>query len=134
MTAYPGAGFNFGLGYSYVDSKDYDTQQPLEKISKHTGNVTAGWNKKWWKVNTGINLTGRIQSKRYYADGDSREYNLWNLSTTHRFGNFNGFTLEPGFGIENIFDFVDDKPFGHNYATLSPGRTFYVSLTIKFSY
>lgn len=43
------------------------------------------------------------------------------------------FVVEPGFGIENIFDFVDDKPFGANYATLSPGRVFSVSLSLKFS-
>lgn len=133
VNTYLGAGFSIGGGYSYVDSKDYDTGKQLQKVSRHTGNVNANWSKKWWVFNSNFNLTGRIQSQRYYEDGDARNYNLWNLSTNHRMKSFKGLVLEPGFGIENIFDFVDDKPFGSNYATLSPGRTFYVSLAVKFS-
>jgi len=133
INSYLGAGFSIGGGYSYVDSKDYDTGNQLQKVSRHTGNINGNWAKKWWIFNSNFNLTGRIQSRRYYEDGDSRSYNLWNLSTNHRMKSFNGLVLEPGFGIENIFDFVDDKPFGSNYATLSPGRTFYISFSVKFS-
>lgn len=133
VNSYLGAGFTIGGGYSYVDSKDDDTGKQLQKVSRHTGNINANWTKKWWIFNSNFNLTGRIQSRRYYEDGDARSYNLWNLSTNHRMKSINGLVLEPGFGIENIFDFVDDKPFGSNYATLSPGRTFYVSLSIRFS-
>jgi len=128
-----GYGLSLGLGYSFIDSKDYDTRKPLEKISKHTGTINANWNKKWWVFDSNINFNGRLQTKRYYSKEDGRNFNLWNLTTRHRLKNFNGFILEPGFGIENIFDFVDDRPYGVNYATLSPGRTFYASLSIRFS-
>ena len=37
-----------------------------------------------------------------------------------------------GVGIENLFDYVDDRPFNYNYATLTPGRTYYVSLLVRF--
>ncbi|MDU1903986.1 MAG: TonB-dependent receptor [Dysgonomonas sp.] len=133
INSYLGSGFTIGGGYSYIDSKDYDTGRQLQKVSRHTGNVNANWAKKWWIFNSNFNLTGRIQSRRYYEDGDARSFNLWNLSTNHRMKSFNGLVLEPGFGIENILDFVDDKPFGSNYATLSSGRTFYVSLSLRFS-
>ncbi|MFV0536280.1 MAG: TonB-dependent receptor [Dysgonomonas sp.] len=133
LNSYFGYGLSLGLGYSYVDSKDYDTHKQLEKISRHTGTVNANWNKKWWILDSNINFNGRLQSKRYYAAEDGRNINLWNLSTRHRFNSFNGLVLEPGFGVENIFNFVDDRPYGVNYATLSPGRVVYVSMSIKFS-
>lgn len=133
LNSYLGAGLSMGLGYSFVDTKDYETQNPLEKISKHSGTVNANWAKKWWIVNSNINFNGRLQSKRYYSDGDARNFNLWNIATSHRFQSYKGLIFEPGFGVENIFNFVDDRPFGVNYATLSPGRTVYVSLNIKFS-
>lgn len=133
MNSYFGYGLSLGLGYSYVDSKDYDTRKELEKISKHTGTINANWNKKWWIVDSNISFNGRLQSKRYYKAEDGRNINLWNLSTRHRLKDYNGLSLEPGFGVENIFNFVDDRPYGVNYATISPGRVAYVSMTIKFS-
>ena len=133
LNSYFGHGLSLGLAYSYVDTKDYDTGKQLEKISRHTGTVSGNWNKKWWILDSNINFNGRLQSKRYYAAEDGRNVNLWNLSTRHRFNSFNGLDLEPGFGIENIFNFVDDRPYGVNYATLSPGRVVYISMSIKFS-
>lgn len=133
LNTFLGYGLSLGMGYSFVDSKDFDTYKQLEKISKHTGTVNANWNKKWWIVDSNINFNGRLQSKRYYKADDGRNINLWNLSTRHRLKSFNGLSLEPGFGIENIFNFIDDRPYGVNYATLSPGRVVYVSMAIKFS-
>lgn len=133
LNSYFGYGLSLGLGYSYIDSKDFDTGNELEKISKHTGTINANWNKRWWIVDSNINFNGRLQSRRYYKANDGRNINLWNISTRHKLKNFNGLSLEPGFGIENIFNFVDDRPYGVNYATLSPGRVVYVSMAIKFS-
>ena len=129
---YFGAGLSLGLGYSYTDTEDKDTGNPIVRSSRHIATGNLNWNKRWWIVDSNINFNGRFQSKRYFEADDSRNYNLWNLSTTHRFKTWKGLTFEPGFGVENIFDFVDDRPFGVNYATLSPGRTVYVSLGITF--
>ena len=129
---YFGAGLSMGLGYSYTDTEDKDTGNPIVRSSRHIATGNLNWNKRWWIVDSNINFNGRFQSKRYFEADDSRNYNLWNLSTTHRFKTWKGLTFEPGFGIENIFNFVDDRPFGVNYATLSPGRTVYVSLGITF--
>lgn len=131
--SYLGHNITLGLGYSFVDSKDEDTGKSLEKISKHTGTINVAWDKKWWKLTSHINLNGRLQSKRYYAAEDGRNFNLWNLTSRHVFNCVYGLIFELGFGIENVFDFVDDRPYGVNYATLSPGRTYYASLSIRFS-
>ena len=64
--------------------------------------------------------------------GYAPKFSLWNLNTSHRFV-LKDFILEPGVGIENLFDYVDDRPYNSNYATLTPGRTYYVSLLVKFN-
>lgn len=134
FNSYLGYNLTFGGGYSYVNAKDLDTGKRLQRISRHTGNVNLNWFKDWGVLKSNFNINGRLQSRRYYDDGDdARAYQLWNFATRHTFNSVNGIVFEPGFGIENIFDFVDDKPFNRNYATLSPGRTFYASLKIKFS-
>lgn len=134
FNSYLGYNLTFSGGYSYVNAKDLDTGKRLQRISRHTGNVNLNWFKDWGVLKSNFNINGRLQSRRYYDDGDdARAYQLWNFATRHTFNSVNGIVFEPGFGIENIFDFVDDKPFNRNYATLSPGRTFYASLKIKFS-
>ena len=46
--------------------------------------------------------------------------------------NLQSVVLEPGVGIENIFDKKDDRPWNNNFSTLSPGRSVYVSLSVRF--
>lgn len=134
FNSYLGYNLTLGGGYSYVNAKDLDTGKRLQRISRHTGNVNLNWFKDFGLFKSNFNLNGRLQSRRYYDDGDdARAYQLWNFATRHTFKSINGLVFEPDLGIENIFDFVDDKPFNRNYATLSPGRTFYASLKIKFS-
>lgn len=134
FNSYLGYNITLGGGYSYVNAKDLDTGKRLQRISRHTGNVNLNWFKDFGLFKSNFNLNGRLQSRRYYDDGDdARAYQLWNFATRHTFKSINGLVFEPGLGIENIFDFVDDKPFNRNYATLSPGRTFYASLKIKSS-
>ena len=58
-------------------------------------------------------------------------YKLWDLNTRHSF-NLKSVIIEPGCGIENLFDYTDDRPYNSNYATLTPGRSFYISLSLKF--
>lgn len=130
---YIGAGFSAGGGYAYVRAKNLDTDTDLERISRHTGNVNASWAKETEKSRYSVNLNGRLQSKRYFSNEWARTYQLWNLSAYHTIKNVNGISIEPGMGIENIFNFVDDRPFGSSYATLTPGRTIFISLGLKFS-
>lgn len=132
MNAFLGCGFSLGLGYSYLDAVNRIDNIPLYGSGRHTGTVNANWNKEWNKYRLNINLNGRLQSKVYYSDEDARPFNLWNIATTHSFRSSKAFVIEPGFGVENIFNFRDEKPFGSRYATTSSGRTMYASLTVKF--
>ncbi len=139
FNAYLTHGFTLALNYSYVDALNRDDNTPLFGSSRHTGTVAANWTNNWKKYKLNINLNGRLQDEAWYPpssnkyiDNIARPYQIWNLSTTHTFSGLKGFILEPGFGMENIFDFQDDKPFGNRYATTSPGRTVYASLIVKF--
>ena len=68
-------------------------------------------------------------NKKWY--GYAPEYQLWDLNTRHSF-NLKSVIIEPGCGMENLFDYMDDRPYNSNYATLTPGRSFYISLSLKF--
>lgn len=130
---YVGSGLSFGGGYAYVRAVNVETRETLDRISRHIGNVNANWFKDWGVFSSNFNINGRLQSKRYFLGEWARTYQLWNIATNHKLKEMGGVIFEPGFGIENIFNFVDNRPYGSSYATLSPGRTFYVSLSIKFS-
>ena len=128
-----GAGFSMNGGYTFVDAKDNTNDRPVDKSVKHSGVVAALWNHTWNKYTLNVNFNGRIQGERFSQSyGYAPKFSLWNLNTSHRFV-LKDFILEPGVGIENLFDYVDDRPYNSNYATLTPGRTYYVSLLVKFN-
>ena len=107
----------------------------------------GGWTHLWKKYRLHANINGRIQGSKYiykqvtnkktgeitYTDESAPKYQLWNLSTTHTFAPVGNFLFEVNAGIDNIFDWTDDRPNGVNYATLNPGRTFFASLVIRFT-
>lgn len=137
-------GLTVGGGYTYTNSnaktktlatktQTYEiTENPVDKSVKNVYHINAAYDKTWGCYHLNISLNGSIQDDRYsstygYADG----YSQWDLSTSHAF-DLKDFILEPGFGIENLFDTVDDDPWNSNFSTINPGRSFYVSLALKF--
>lgn len=145
LTSYLGAGFsiNGGYNYAYAMGKTGESTiwRPITRSIRHTGTVVANWDKRWDIHSLNLNINGRLQSKRYHQSTDSSGniidesapgYGLWNFNALYTFEGCKRFTFQPGFGINNIFDKVDDRPYGSNYANLSPGRTIYFSLLIKF--
>lgn len=127
-----GAGLSLNAGYSLADAKDLSRDEPIDKSVRHAGNVNLLWERGWKSYRLHVSLNGRIQGERYSQTyGYAPKYQLWDLNTRHSFyvGNF---VLEPGVGIENIFNFQDDRPWNSNYATLSPGRSLYASLSLRF--
>ncbi len=132
MNAFLGSGFSIGLNYSYLDARNRVDNKPLFGSSRHTGTVNGNWMHEWKNYRLNVNLNGRLQSEVYYSDMDARPFQLWNLATSHTFTGSKNLIIEPGFGIENIFNFRDEKPFGSKYATTSSGRTVFASLTLKF--
>lgn len=118
-------GLTFGGGYTFTDGE-------VDKAVRHVGNVNVAFDKTWNKYHLNIAFDGHVQGRRFsstygYADG----YSQWDLNTRHAI-TMDKFILEPGIGIENLFDEVDDSYWNSNYSTVSPGRSLYISLALKF--
>lgn len=131
---YVGAGFTLGGGYILTDSKAISDgkETPIDKSVKHSGNVNARWDHNWGDYHLNVNLNGHIQSERWSSTyGYAPGYSQWDLNTTHTFY-VEDFILEPGLGIENIFNERDTRPWNSNFSTVNPGRAVYVSLALKF--
>ena len=137
-------GFTLGGGYTFTDSEaetqtlDSKTQQyvvttsPVDKSVRHVGTVLAAWDKTWKNYHLNVTLNGHIQGERYsstygYADAISQ----WDVTTRHTV-KLRQFTLEPGLGIENIFNQRDTSPWNSNYSTINPGRSFIASLRMSY--
>ena len=141
-------GVTIGGGYTFTDSEaetqslDNATQlyvvtkTPVDKSVKHVGNVSAAWDKtwsrKWGNYHFNVSLNGHIQSRRYsstygYADGIAQ----WDLTTRHVF-TLKHFTLEPGLGIENLFNQRDTSYWSSNFSTINPGRSIIASLRLRY--
>lgn len=151
--AYLGAGFSVRGAYNFIDginlSAPDGTDDRLDKSIRHAGNVAADWEHAWGKYTLHVELNGRMSGKRYSSTyspriGDAPAYSLWDLVTTHTF-RLGRVILTPTLGIENLFDFRDDRPaYLHYtnasgklattmspYATLTPGRTYFFALGIR---
>lgn len=132
-----------GGGYSWLDAKaqrtddedavDYMQYIHINGTSRHNITAKASWVHSWKKYKLGINVNGRYQSERYYiSDGNAKGFQLWRLNTSHSILNKKKIKLDINVGVDNIFNYIDRTPFGHNRGTTSPGRNYYASVTIKF--
>ena len=74
-----------------------------------------------------VGRTERYSSTYGYADGISQ----WDINTRHTV-KLRNFTLEPGVGIENIFNQRDTSPWSANFSTINPGRSFIASLRMVY--
>lgn len=142
-----GKGFTAGGGYSYtyakanlVDEVASEQQKrvvieerTIDGTSTHHANLRVKWEKDWEKYSLGIGLYGKGQSERFYKEyGNAPGFMLWRLTTSHTFRGNRGWGVEATAGIDNLFDHVERHPYGLNYGTTTPGRTFFASLTIRF--
>ena len=71
-------------------------------------------------------------TRHYQIDGNGKGYQLWRFSTTHDLGHSKKTDWRVEAGVDNIFDYVDRTPHGLHLGTTTPGRTVYVSLTVRF--
>lgn len=137
-------GLMIGGGYTFTDSKaktrtlDQQTQEymttetPVDKSVKHVANVNAGWDKTWKNYHLSIKLNGHIQGERYSSTyGFAPKYQQWDLCTRHSVY-LRQIVLEPGLGIENIFNKRDTSYWNSNFSTIHPGRCVYASLALRF--
>jgi len=126
-------GFTIGGGYSYVDAKNLTEDIRLEYVAQNYGSLRAGYFHGWKKYQLNVQLLGRLQDEKFFTDGNAKAYQLWRLTTTHDFAEFSGINITATAGIDNIFNFIDDSPYGLHRGTINPGRTYFVGLNIKFS-
>ncbi len=134
-------GWSAGIGYSFVyaDGDQLNDDGEVEHImldgtSKHHANAHVRWRHTWNNYTLGMGLFAKSQSKRYYRYyGDTHGYSLLRFSTSHKLAKRRGMTYEAQAGIDNLLDYKVTTPYGTNYGTKTPGRTFYISLIIKFS-
>ena len=138
------AGITLGGGYTFTDSQAetmtldaasqayVTTITPVDKSVRHVGNVVATWDKTWGDYHLCVSLDGHMQGKRYSSTyGYAPGYSQWDLHTRHII-NLPHCTLEPGLGIENLFDACDRSYWNANFATISPGRSCYASLALRY--
>jgi outer membrane receptor for ferrienterochelin and colicins len=72
-----------------------------------------------------------MQGERYSSTyGYAPGYSQWDLNTKHTFL-IEDYIIEPGIGIENLFNERDTRPWNTNFSTINPGRSVYVSLAIR---
>ena len=134
-----GAGFRAGGGYTYMNTEAKQLQadgsykvSPIDKSIRHMGNINGQWEHTWSFYRLNVNVHGHLQGERYSQTyGYAPKFQQWDLNTRHTF-NLQSVVLEPGVGIENIFNKKDDRPWNNNFSTLSPGRSVYVSLSVRF--
>eukprot|EP01029_Cantina_marsupialis_P003726 TRINITY_DN1374_c0_g5_i2.p3 TRINITY_DN1374_c0_g5~~TRINITY_DN1374_c0_g5_i2.p3 ORF type:complete len:756 (+),score=73.28 TRINITY_DN1374_c0_g5_i2:3107-5374(+) len=129
-----GGGFTLGGGYSYVKAKNETEDLRLEGVAENYANFRLLYDRNWDDYSLNVSLTGRVQDEKFYeGEPNADGYNMWKLTTTHRISNWGGNSLEITAGVDNIFDYVDNRPYGSRYGTLSPGRTVFVGCNIRFT-
>lgn len=137
-------GFSLAGGYTLSDSKaetkslDKKTQtykttkSPVDKSVRNVANINAGWTHGWGNYRLDVNINGHIQGRRYSSTyGYAPKYQQWDIMTKHSF-NLKQVLVEPGIGIDNVFNKRDTSYWNSNFSTVNPGRSLFVSLTLKF--
>jgi outer membrane receptor for ferrienterochelin and colicins len=122
---------NLGGGYSFVDARNITGQTRLENVAENYGNVRLGYTHQWTNYTLCANITDRVQDEKYYEDGNAKGFNLWNFSISLKYDPKKLFKADLTCGLENVFDYSENGPYGTNYGTITPGRTWFVSLNIS---
>jgi outer membrane receptor for ferrienterochelin and colicins len=107
----------------------------MDRSIRHAATIAANYHHSWGRYGLNVNLNGRLQSKTYYTGyEDAPGYGIWNLNTTHSLDISKWFFIEPGIGVDNIFDRVDRRIDSslRKYALYSPGRMLVASLKVTF--
>lgn len=109
-------------------------EHPIDGTSRHKATVGATYSLKKKRYELTAGLHGRMQSERYYAyDGNAPGYTLWHLTTTQKFKYWKQWDLQLVLGINNILNYRETHPYGLNFGTKTPGRTFFAKVTIGFN-
>ena len=135
--------FTIGAGYSYLntDANLYDATHDrmksviIDGTAHHKANAFVTWTHDFSPAyHFTAGLYGRASSKRYYQiNGDGKGFQIWRLSTTHDLGRSRHMAYRLEAGVDNLFNYCDRTPHGLHLGTMTPGRTVYASLTVRFA-
>lgn len=133
---------SIGGGYSFLDAKGHLLNEDnimettkLNGTAKHHANMYAMWSHSWDNYKLGIGCFGKGQSKRFYREyGNADEYILFRVNTSHNILKIKHFELSANIGIDNILNYKETRPYGENYGTKTSGRTYYLSIIVKFKH
>jgi outer membrane receptor for ferrienterochelin and colicins len=124
-------------GYSYVDARNVTQDIRLNGVSEHSATFKTAWRKDFTGYKLNISLSGVYKSDRFYLEEDmehsyAKPYQLWKITTKHKIKSVKIVDLTLTAGVDNIFDYVDDSPYGSHYGTLNPGITLFAGVNVKF--
>ena len=134
----PVSGLALTANYAWTDAKtkSQGVWTVLERSVRNTVTVAADYTHTWWgKYTLNININGRLQGPTYYPGYERAPgYGVWNLNTSHTFRLARHLTIEPGLGIDNIFNQVDRRPYWTNrrYANFSSGTAVVFQTKVRF--
>ena len=84
------------------------------------------------KYTLNVGIDGHVQGERYSSTyGYAPAYSQWNLTTRHTIA-LRHCTLEPGIGIDNVFNKRDTLPWNSNFSTINPGRSLIATFRLKY--
>lgn len=130
-----------GFGYSYTDAQNTTSHCRLKDVALHHANARIEWSKigKKQTLTAGFSseysskLYGDALSESYYDRLSAAGYTLCKLNVVGKFQISRCYKIDLGAGIDNIFNYYETKPYGYSYGTSSPGRTFFLSLAVKYT-
>ena len=79
----------------------------------------------------GFTLAGNYTYAYGRGLNEGGEWQNIERSIRHTFDGFRNFVIEPGIGIDNIFNKKDNRPLNKNFALYSPGRSVVISLALR---
>jgi outer membrane receptor for ferrienterochelin and colicins len=128
---------SINAGYSYVNARNLTQDIRLNGVSEHSASWKASWSKRWKKKSLNLNLSGVYKSNRFYLEEDlkrsfAKGYQLWKLTANYKLRKIKKLNLSFTAGVDNLFDYVDDSPYGSHYGTLNPGRSLFAGVKINF--
>ncbi len=127
-------GFTLGVAYAYVHAMNLIKDIRLERVAANCGNMSVSYERTWKNYALNASIIGRMQDEKFYEDGNAKAYHFWKFTTSHTFTPFeSGMVFSFTAGVDNITNYIDDRPYGSHYASLSPGRNYFLGLTIHFS-
>ena len=136
-----GGGFTESLNYAYLNDMefDYDTEGRRVRLTTtrpHNFSATTTYSRTFNDYRLSIEFSGRYLSAVDLGVIDYQNktlrmvrydgYALFKAGLSHWWKNYIGLTL----GIDNLFDYKADRVSIVN--TLSPGRNYYVSLSLRY--